>query len=304
MRRLRFHPPGHLVEVTSRTIHGRLLLRPGALFNEIVVGILGRAQVLFSMEVQFVSVLSNHYHLLLLPRDHRQLSGFMAYLNGNLAKEVGRLYGWKEKIWGRRYQGIVVSEEEQAQVDRLRYLLAQGVKEGLVAKVGDWPGPDFLGALLHGTPLQGTWFDRTQECKARRKGLHFGARDFTTPVPLVLSPLPCWKHLSPEEHRQAVLSLVTEIDATAAAERAASQREPLGAAALLQQALHAVPQGLKKTPAPWFHTTTHAALLQLKQAYSDFLAQYRDAAKALRKGLRTIHFPAGCFPPALPWVEA
>jgi hypothetical protein len=304
MRRLRFHPAGHLVEVTSRTIHGRLLLRPGALFNEIVVGILGRAQVLFSMEVQFVSVLSNHYHLLLLPRNHQQLSGFMAYLNGNLAKEVGRLYGWKEKVWGRRYQAIVVSDEEKAQIDRLRYLLAQGVKEALVAQVGDWPGPDFLGALLQGTPLHGTWFDRTQECKARRKGLAFGARDFTTPVTLVLSPLPCWQNLSPEEHRQAVLSLVADIDATAAAERAASQREPLGAAVVLQQPPHAMPARSKRTPAPWFHTATRAALLQLKQAYSDFLAQYRDAAKALRKGLRTITFPPGSFPPALPWVEA
>jgi hypothetical protein len=304
MRRLRFHPAGHLVEVTSRTIHGRLLLRPGAFFNEIVVGILGRAQVLFSMEVQFVSVLSNHYHLLLLPRNHQQLSGFMAYLNGNLAKEVGRLYGWKEKVWGRRYQAIVVSDEEKAQIDRLRYLFAQGVKEGLVAQVGDWPGPDFLGALLQGTPLHGTWFDRTQECKARRKGLAFGARDFTTPVTLVLSPLPCWQNLSPEEHRQAVLSLVADIDATAAAERAASQREPLGAAVVLQQPPHAMPARSKRTPAPWFHTATRAALLQLKQAYSDFLAQYRDAAKALRKGLRTITFPPGSFPPALPWVEA
>jgi hypothetical protein len=174
----------------------------------------------------------------------------------------------------------------------------------LVAQVGDWPGPDFLGALLQGTPLHGTWFDRTQECKARRKGLAFGARDFTTPVTLVLSPLPCWKDLSPEEHRQAVLSLVADIDATAAAERAASQREPLGAAVVLQQPPHAMPARSKRTPAPWLHAATRAALLQLKQAYSDFLAQYRDAAKALRKGLRTITFPPGSFPPALPWVEA
>ena len=65
-----------------------------------------------------------------------------------------------------------------------------------------------------------------------------------------------------------------------------------------------MPARSQRTPAPWFHAATRAALLQLEQAYSDFLGQYRDAAKALRKGLRTIDFPAGCFPPALPWVEA
>ena len=294
-----------MVEITSRTIHGRLLLRPGALFNEILVGILGRAQARFSMEVQFVSVLSNHYHLLLFPRDHHQLSGFMAYLNGNLAKEVGRLYGWKEKVWGRRYQAIAVSEEDSAQIDRLRYLLAQGVKEGLVAKVGEWPGPQVLEALLSGMPLQGTWFDRTQECKARRKGLAFGARDFATSVTLVLSPLPCWRHLPQKDHQKAVLSLVADIEATAAAERAVSQREPLGVAALLTQQPHAVPFRSRKAPAPWFHTATREARLLLKAGYSDFLQRYRAAAEALKlAGAGLVDFPPGSFPPALPWVKA
>jgi hypothetical protein len=32
----------------------------------------------------------------------------------------GRLTGWKEKIFGRRYRAIVVSNEEEAQIARLR----------------------------------------------------------------------------------------------------------------------------------------------------------------------------------------
>jgi hypothetical protein len=35
---------------------------------------------------------------------------------------------------------IVVSDEEAAQVGRLRYILAHGVKENLVERVLDWPG--------------------------------------------------------------------------------------------------------------------------------------------------------------------
>jgi len=45
----------------------------------------------------------------------------MAYFNGNLAKEVARLTGWKDKVWSRRYQAIVISDEEEAQVERLLY---------------------------------------------------------------------------------------------------------------------------------------------------------------------------------------
>ena len=37
---------------------------------------------------------------------------------GNLALEVNRLVDWPHGLWSRRYQAIVVSDEEQAQVGR------------------------------------------------------------------------------------------------------------------------------------------------------------------------------------------
>jgi len=36
----------------------------------------------------------------------------MCHFNSKLAKEVGRLTGWREKIFGRRYQAVLVSPEE------------------------------------------------------------------------------------------------------------------------------------------------------------------------------------------------
>ena len=48
----------------------------------------------------------------------------MEYLDGNLAKEAGRLHGWREKFWGRPYAHVVVSDEPEAQEQRLRYLLS------------------------------------------------------------------------------------------------------------------------------------------------------------------------------------
>ena len=97
----------------------------------------------------------------------------MNYLNSNLAREAGRLYRWREKFWGRRYQAIVVSEEEAAQVNRLRYLLSQGCKEGLVARPRDWPGAQCVEALVEGVSLEGLWFDRTREYAARVRGESF-----------------------------------------------------------------------------------------------------------------------------------
>lgn len=47
---------------------------------------------------------SNHYHLLLRVEDARQLSRFMGYFNGNLAREVTRLTGWEDKVWSTKAQ--------------------------------------------------------------------------------------------------------------------------------------------------------------------------------------------------------
>jgi hypothetical protein len=51
----------------------------------------------------------------------------MGYFLSKLAKEVGRLTGWRQKVFGRRYQHIVVSDEELEQVRRFRYVLSHGV---------------------------------------------------------------------------------------------------------------------------------------------------------------------------------
>lgn len=43
--------PETLVEVTNRTIHGRMLLRPTKTFRLIVLGALGRAQRRYGVEI-------------------------------------------------------------------------------------------------------------------------------------------------------------------------------------------------------------------------------------------------------------
>ena len=60
-RKLRYIPEGGaLVEVTCRTLHGRLLLRPSPELNDIAAGILGRAQRLYPVELMAFSLSSNH----------------------------------------------------------------------------------------------------------------------------------------------------------------------------------------------------------------------------------------------------
>ncbi len=85
-RHLRFIPEGGaLVEVTCRTIQGRLLLCPSPQLNDIILGVLGRAQVKFPVDLVAYEFSSNHF-LQLLRVDHaKQLSDFMFYFNSKLA---------------------------------------------------------------------------------------------------------------------------------------------------------------------------------------------------------------------------
>ena len=140
-RRLRFIPEGGaLVEVTCRALHSRLLFRPSLVLNQILLGALARIKQRHGVRIFFFVCASNHLHILLGVDDARQLARFMGDFSSKLAREVGRLTGWKQKVFSRRYQAIVVSGEEAAQIARLRYGLAHGAKEDLVDRPRDWPG--------------------------------------------------------------------------------------------------------------------------------------------------------------------
>ena len=85
-RRIRGPVGGRLVEVTTRTMQSRFLLRPSLRANAIIKGVIGRAQEKYGMDLCAAVALSSHIHFLLVPKDSRQLSQFMLYVNSNIAR--------------------------------------------------------------------------------------------------------------------------------------------------------------------------------------------------------------------------
>ena len=268
--------------------------------NDVIRGVLARAARLSAVPIHAPAFLSNHYHLLLTVTDAQQLAEFMNYLNSNLAREAGRLTRWREKFWGRRYQAVIVSDEEEAQVGRLSYVLAQGVKEGLVASPFDWPGVHCAQALTEGTSLSGRWHDRTLESRARRKGLPLEPQAFMEQEELQLTPLPCWKSLTPEEYRARVRQQIDAIEAEARLQQEETGKAPLGADAVCRQNPHHEPNRIKRGPAPLVHAVAPAVRRSLRKAYFAFREAYRFAANRLLAGATDFEFPPGAFPPPLP----
>jgi REP-associated tyrosine transposase len=302
-RKLRYIPdPRTLVFITCRTVQGRFLLRPGPALNDIVLGTLGRCQRNHDLTLCAVTSLSSHFHILAVVEDTRQIAGFMRDFKSKLAREVNRLTDWQGPVFARRYDMAVVTEEEGAQIERLAYILSNGVKEDLVEHARDWPGVQSARALLDGEPLTGHWFERTREYAARNLRQPFDRLRFATEETVVLSPIPCWAHLSPDHYRSRVAALVDSIEKDADLRRRESGRSVIGVEAILAKDPLYRPATLESSPAPLLHAFSKAARRAFYEAYSWFVSIFRDAAEKLKAGDRTAPFPAGSFPPGLPFV--
>ena len=286
--------------VTSRCFQGRLLLRPSPEVNEVVGGVLARAvqQSADTVRLHAFTFASNHFHLLVWARG-AALASFMQYLRANLSKKVGRLVDWSGGFWERRYSAEPVLDDT-ALVGRLRYVLAHGVKEGLVEKSAEWPGLTCLPQLLGPARRLFRWFNWTKRWSRRRgedaaAGKRRFAEEWAEPVELELAPLPCWAGRGEVEKRREVQALLCEVEA----EARGKGKPVLGARAVQEQHPHTRPERLKRSPRPLGHASTRQALQQLHEQYRAFVSAFREAAARWRRGDFSACFPVFSFPPPL-----
>ena len=76
----------------------------------------------------------------------------------------------------------------------------------------------------------------------------------------------------------------------------------LGVKAILGMDPQHRPAKLARSPAPLLHAFSKAARRAFYDAYSWFVSLFRTAAETLKAGDRSAPFPAGSFPPGLPFV--
>ncbi len=291
---LRWYQPDVIYEATTRTIQERFLLRPSEESRALILGVIARAMLLYTtVRVYAFTFLSNHYHLLVSASHPEELALFFGFVNGNISREMGRIHGWKGSLWGRRVRPTPILDPEAA-VARLRYVLSNGVKEGLVSSPREWPGATSVHGLLGDMRLEGTWIDRDAHRRARVKDPNVGIEAFSTPVEVELSPLPQWESLDAAELRQKYEEIVRDVEAEGA------QRELafVGRDALMSQDPHASPDAPKRATAPLCHTTSIALRRAFKQAYREFVAAYRNAVARVRAKTETYEalYPEGSFP--------
>ena len=148
----------------------------------------------------------------------------------------------------------------------------------------------------------GVWRDQTAEYNARRSGKVLTLEDFLFEELVRLRPIPCWESLTRVERCEQVKELLMEIEDMARERREETGRAPLGKKRILLQVPDHRPEKVERSPAPSFHAIARAHYKKLQEMYWAFLEEYRDSAEKLKGGAIGVVFPAGCFPPRLPYV--
>ncbi len=213
-RPLRMYESDAYYFVTARCFQGRLLLRPTPQMAEVVGGVLARATKQAKVEVCGFVAASSHVHLLCRARDG-ELSKFMKHFLGNVSKKASRLVQWRRQFWERRFAAEQVLDHAALE-RRLKYILAHGVKEGLVRRVEDWPGLSCRDQLLGSSKRSFRFYEWAKRWASGRLKPGGGRRwspAWATPEELELHPLPHWRKWTAERRQTRVRQLIAEIEA-------------------------------------------------------------------------------------------
>jgi hypothetical protein len=236
--------------------------------------------------------LSNHCHLLISAAQSEQIAPFLGYVFGNTSREMGRMHDWSGPLWHGPCAVIPILDEE-AQISRLRYLLSNGVKEGLVASPRLWPGATAAHGLLGDMRVTGKWIDRDGLRRAKRswKRKRASVEHFTKEMTVELSPLPVWADLPASELRARHESLVASIEEQGQFRRTLY----LGVKQLLATDPHDRPESPSHDPAPFCHASHPRTVDKFRELYRDFVSAFRGATKGLLERL-PFTVPRGSFP--------
>jgi len=296
---LRMFEPRGIYFGTVRCAHARHLLRPSPETNDVVGGVLARAARRWAVEVFAFAVQSNHMHLLVrAPRGN--LPQFMQFVLSNISRKVGWLVRWRGAFWERRYSAEPVLDD-QALIGRLAYILAQGVKDGLVRRCRDWPGLSCLRMLVRGTPRTFRWYGWSKRWRARRSreaSDRFHER-WSERESLTLTPLPCWSGVHRHQRARRILELVRVIERQAEATHA----RVLGRRYILAQNPQFRPPHPERSPRPLCHGSRAGLRREFADQYRAFVERFLSASARWRSGQLTAEFPVGAVRPFL-WPTA
>ncbi|WP_168210923.1 transposase [Persicimonas caeni] len=287
-----------IYELGNRTLHQIYALLPEEEVNRIILGLLAKYAWRYGVEIFAFCFMSNHFHLLARCRS-LQMHLFMRDFQSQLAKKINKLRNRTGTFWERRYTAIKVLDDD-AMVDRLRYIVCNPCESDLVRHPKKWPGLCSWDIHASRKPLVAEVVNRKKYWAEKRKKKNEGKTEAelielaTERYTLEMAKLPQWKDLDDEAYHQKIVETCHEH----AGELAKRRKKPcIGPQKVLATSWTDRPKEPKKAPRP----LCHGGDLEQRIAYRDschlLVDRYRDAVDKWRKGKSEVSFPDGTIPP-------
>lgn len=273
--------PGTRYLLTRRCSQRQFLLRPSEETDGILRYALAVAAQRYGIVLHALCVMSSHYHAVVTDPGGR-LPAFAQFFHSLVGRAVNHTLGRRESLWAPGSYSAVVLESAGDVVSKIAYVLANPVAAGLVAHGSEWPG---------------AWSGpSTAPDDVPRPPLFFNPRGRMPTSACLSFERPAGFDSEKDFDAELAVELATR-EAEAAARMATEQRTFRGPAWVLAQE----PTSSATTPEPLRvlnpriasrHTMTRVEALS---RLAEFVAAYREALAAWRKGMRDVLFPPGTY---------
>ncbi len=229
-----------------------------------------------------------------------QLSEFMEYLLGNVAKAVNGLRRRRGPVWERRYSAEPILDPS-ALGERMVYLLANPVRANLVQNSQDWPGLTLWASGEEAEIHRFRVFDSEGYEQARRRAEGRGkkvsqetyyAEERVRVVPVGVMGIEERREEERGELRGRVLrETLRRVQGRLQEERMSAGRRVLGIAKVLQQDPEARPEEPKRSRRPVCHASLRATRKAFRRVLDGMKRAYMVASAAFRSGQWGVEFP-------------
>jgi putative transposase len=264
--------------------------------NNIIGAWLAKAIAHTGVDYYGLICMSNHPHHIVSHKDGK-IEKFFEYFNGQVAKALNRFHGRHHQVWSRRYSAIPILDE-QADIERLVYLLTNPQKADLVDIIEQWPGlssaPVYLGHCDE--PNEFLFFDRTAWDRAKRPK---AIAKFLQVVSIKYTILPGLAHLPEEERKALARRRLTERETELRDERRSEGKTVVGIEDLKMNDSKTRPKNPKRGRMPLCHCTDKELKILFITARYIYANAYREQT---RKYMETempgdLELPLGSYPP-------
>jgi hypothetical protein len=272
--------------VTRRCAERRFFLRPCKEVEQAFLFCLAVAAQRYGVDVYWLCVLSNHYHLGM--RDvHGNYPEFLQLFNSLVARCLNAHLSRWENFWSSEQSGVLHLGDAEAVMDKMVYSLANPVKAQLVEKVGHWPGVNSLRCQLSDRPVvvkRPHWFfDKNGELPGE--------------VQLRFARPPEFADLSQEAWAEKIRTAVALEEKKAAELRRQTNGRIVGRKAILRQSPFSCPRTAtqRRGLRPRVASRNKWRRIELLKANRSFLRSYRSAYERRRAGGVEVEFPYGTY---------